>query len=102
MKKKTGRTSQTLRLLKWIRSHSGLWYLICTPDEGHMNSDMMKRLVERLYQEHFYELIFVLLTVHRKNPCFSCLPEYLLLDSFIARWNDDSDGIIDEMLTILE
>lgn len=102
MKKNIHKTTRTVRFLKWIRDHSGLWYLICTPGEEHMDLDMMKRLVEQLYQQGFYELIFVLLTVHRENPCFSYLPEYLLLDSFIARWDDGRDDIIHEMLTLLE
>lgn len=102
MKKKNGKPSQTLRLLKWMRKYSGLWYLICTPDEEHMNLDAMKQIVKKLYKEGFYELIFVLLTVHRENPSFSHLTEYLLLDSFIARWDDKRDDIIREMLDHLE
>lgn len=102
MKKKDHAEARTLRLLKWIRKYSGLWYLICTPDEEHMNPDMMRRLIVQLYQKGFYELIFVLLTVHRDNPCFSHLSEYLLLDSFIARWEHGRGNIIREMQELLE
>ncbi len=99
---KSNRTAQTLRFLKWIRNHSGLWYLICTPNEEHMNMDMLKQLVGRLYQEGFYEMIFVLLMVHRDNPALSHVSEYLLLDSFIARWGQEKEEIIHEMQTLLE
>lgn len=67
-----------------------------------MDLDMAKRLLTELYQQGFYEMIFVLLSVHRENPCFAHLSEYLLLDSFIARWNDESDDIIREMTAHLE
>ncbi len=99
---KSNRTAQTFRFLKWIRNHSGLWYLICTPNEEHMNMDMLKQLVGRLYQEGFYEMIFVLLMVHRDNPALSHVSEYLLLDSFIARWGQEKEEIIHEMQTLLE
>jgi len=102
MKDKNNRTAQTLRFLKWIRDHSGLWYLICTPHEEHMKLDMMRQLISQLYQEGFYEIIFVLLTVHRDDQSLSRLPEYLLLDSFIARWGQEKDDIIHEIQTQLE
>lgn len=99
---KNKRTAQTLRFLKWVRKHSGLWYLICTPDEEHMNMDMLKRLIGQLYQEGFYEMIFVLLMVHRDNPAMSHVSEYLLLDSLIARWGQEKETIIHEMQALLE
>lgn len=99
---KNKRTYQTIRFLKWIRKHSGLWYLICTPNEEHMNLDMMRQLVGRLYKEEFYEIIFVLLMVHRNDPVLSHLSEYLLLDSFIARWEQEKDDIIQEIQVHLE
>lgn len=102
MKTEVHKTARTVRFLKWIRDHSGYWYLICTPNEEHMDLDMAKRLLTELYQQGFYEMIFVLLSVHRENPCFAHLSEYLLLDSFIARWNDESDDIIREMTAHLE
>ena len=49
---KNRRTAQTIHFLKWIRKHSGLWYLLCTPGDEHMNLDMMRQLIERLYQEN--------------------------------------------------
>ena len=99
---KNKRTARTLRFLKWIQAHSGLWYLICTPGDEHMNLDMMRQLIGQLYQEGFYEIIFVLLMVHRDNPIMSHVTEYLLLDSYIARWDREKETIIQEMQTLFE
>lgn len=96
------RTDHTLRFLKWIRKHSGLWYLICTPGDEHMNLDMMRQLVRQLYQEGFYEIIFVLLMVHRNSSELLHLTEYLLLNSFIARWGREKEDIIHEIQALLE
>ena len=99
---KNKRTAQTLRFLKWIRKHSGLWYLICTPNDEHMNIGMLKQLVGQLYREGFYEIIFVLLMVHRDNQALSHMLEYLLLDSYIARWGQEKEDIIHEIQALLE
>lgn len=98
---KTERKKQTVRLLKWIRRHGGLWYLICTPDEEHMNHDRMRSLVKQLDKEGFYELIFVLLMVHRNAPCMANVPEYLLLDRLIAHWKEDKDSFVQELEGLL-
>lgn len=99
---KNKRTAQTLRFLRWIREHGGLWYLICTPNEEHMNLDMMRQLIGRLYQEGFYEIIFVLLMVHRDNPILSHVWEHLFLDSLIARWGQEKEDVIHEMQALFE
>ena len=99
---KNSRTIRTIRFLKWIREHSGLWYLICTPGDEHMNMDMIRQLIGRLYQEGFYEMIFVLLMVHRDNPALSHISEYLLLDSLIVRWGREKENIIQEIQALLE
>lgn len=102
MKSGTHKTARTVRFLKWIRDHSGYWYLICTPGEEHMNLDMARQLLTELYQQGFYEIIFVLLSVHREDPCFAHLTEYLLLDSLISRWDHERDDIVRELLSALE
>lgn len=94
--------SQTVRFLEWIRRYSGWWYLICTPDEKHMTLDMMKMLVTRLHQEGFYEIIFVLLMVHRNAPFMAQFSSYLLLDSLIAQWETRREDIIGAILQHLE
>ena len=63
-----GSIKDTDRLLNWIKRYPGWWYLICTPGDEHMDLDMMQQLIRRLEKESFYELIFVLLMVHRDAP----------------------------------
>lgn len=65
MKKLTKRDKQTARFLKWITCYPGWWNIICTPGDEHMDRGMMHLLIKRLEQEQLYEIIFVLLNVHR-------------------------------------
>lgn len=97
MKKEQKSSTQTLHFLKWIRKYPGWWYLICTPNDEHMTLDMMRHLLQKLSHEGFYELIFVLLMVHREHPTLSRLSDYLLLDSLIARWDGERDAVIEEI-----
>jgi len=85
----TKRDKQTIRFLKWIRQYSGWWYLICTPGEGHMNMDMMKILIGRLAKEQFYEIIFVLMTVHRNADFMDSVFKYMLLEMIPAGWKGE-------------
>ena len=82
----TKKDKQTIRFLKWIRQYPGWWYLICTPDEEHMNIGMMKLLIERLAKEGFYEIIYVLLTVHRNAGFMDSVFKILLLELILAGW----------------
>lgn len=36
-----GRHKQTIRFLKWINRYSGWWYLICTPNDEHINNSII-------------------------------------------------------------
>lgn len=67
-----------------------------------MTLQMMRMLIERLYKKGFYEIIFVLLMVHRKNAVMSHVVEYLLLDGMVEHWNEDKDNIIKKMLEKFE
>lgn len=86
MKTKEKRNRQTIRFLKWIRKYPGWWFLICTPDEGHMNPSMMKMLIKRLAKKQLYEIIFVLLMVHRNADFMDSVLKTLLLELVIAEW----------------
>ena len=74
MKKITKRDKQTIRFLKWINKYPGWWQLICTPNDEHMNINMMNMLIKHLAQEQLYEIIFVLLMVHRKEKYVKIFP----------------------------
>ena len=102
MKKEARRRSETVRFLKWIRKYSGWWYLICTPDEEHMNMQMMKLLIQKLEEEKFYEIIFVLCMVHRNAKFMKDLPEYVLQDMMTKSWETDAEDIIQEIVSYLD
>ena len=102
MNKENQRTRQTIRFLKWIRKYSGWWHLICTPGDEHMDLKMMRMLIERLKDEAFYELIFVLITVHREEPFMKGFSDYMMLDILAEVWNRDNETIINNMIAYLE
>ena len=100
----TKRDKHTIRFLQWIRKHPGLWYLICTPDSEHMNLDMMKKLVEQLAKEQFYEIIFVLLMVHRNEEFMDNIFKTMLLEMILAGWKGevkDKEQIISDIKDLL-
>jgi len=87
--KSKDRNKQTLRLLKWVEQHQGFWYLICTPDDEHMNPQMMKTLIGHLAEESFYEIIFVLLTVHRNEKYMEGFYPSMLLKMLVSEWDEE-------------
>ena len=99
--KKTNHTSQTLRLLKWIKTYPGWWYLICTPGAKEMTPNMACNLVKRLAEKGFYEIILVLVMVHRDADFIKYIPEYMLLDNLVERWQSDRDKIVDKLIYYL-
>lgn len=104
MKNSTQRDQQVIRFLKWIREYPGLWEAICTPnnEEYPMNLKKMQMLVEKLRHEGFYELIYVLLTVHRNEPYMEGIMESLLLDTLIRQWPEEREHILAELVDLLE
>ena len=96
------RTKQTAHFLKWIQKYGGLWYLICTPNDEHMNPSMMRKLITKLAEASLYELIFVLLMVHRNADFMQNFLGFTLLDSLAAQWNEDKDKLIENLLANLE
>ena len=98
------RDLQTVRFLEWIKEYSGWWYLICTPDEEHMNLDMMKSLIERLAKEQFYEIIFVLIMVHRNEKFMDNVFKITLLEFILSGWKGqvkDKNRFIKDMAELL-
>jgi hypothetical protein len=83
MKKITKRDKQTIRFLKWINKYPVWWKLICTPNDEHINIQMMNTLITHLAQEHLYEIIFVLLMVHRNETYVKDISNAMLLDMII-------------------
>lgn len=77
--------SRSIRLLKWIREHPAYWRIVCTPGEPDMNCETAGKLTAMLAQEGFYELIFVLLSVHREAEFMQSALKRLLLELMLDR-----------------
>jgi len=90
--RKRDKQTQTIRFLKWINRYPGWWYLICTPDEDHMTLEMMKMLIKRLAKKQFYDIIFVLLSVHRNAAFMDVVFKSLLLKMILSDWKGKSNG----------
>lgn len=102
MKKITKRDRQTIRFLKWVKKYPGWWHLICTPNDEHMNIKMMSMLIRRLAQEQLYEIVFVLLMVHRKERYVKDLSRFMLLDMVMENWSGKRKGKEQMIKNILE
>lgn len=88
----TKRDKHVIRFLYWVRQYPGWWYLICTPNDEHMNMDMMKMLIDRLAKQQFYEIIFVLLMVHRDADFMDSVFKIMLLEMILAGWKGEVKG----------
>lgn len=102
MKKITKRDKQTIRFLQWIRRYPGWWHLICTPNDEHMNIKMMNLLIRHLAQEQLYEIIFVLLMVHRKEKYVKDVSSFMLLDIVTENWGGQRKNREQMIKNILE
>lgn len=105
MKKLTKRDQQTIRFLKWTKNYSRWWYLICTPNDEHMNPEMMRMLIKHLAKEQLYEMIFVLLMVHRKEQYVKDISSLISLDLIIKNWGGkrkDREQIVKGFLSYFE
>ena len=95
-------TSHTKKVLQWIRDYPGWWYLICTPGAEEMNLQMMRLLIQKLSQAHLYDLVFVLLMVHREHPSLKNLWEYWLIDRLAENWEADKQKMMEKLTNLLE
>ena len=87
MKRRTCGDKQAMRVLRWIRKYPGWWHLICTPDDEHMNMVMMSRLIIHLEKHKLYELIMILLMVHRNTNYVRCACRHVALEMVTENWN---------------
>ena len=78
---------RTTKFLKWIRKYNGLWYLICTPGEEHMNPQM---------------IIFVLLMVHRDAPFMEHIADRMLLDTLADNWENSREKFTRNLISHFE
>ena len=69
-----------------------------------MTVNMMKMLIEKLAQEQFYELIFVLLTVHRNAEFMDNIFKNMLLEMILSGWKGElksNEQIIHKLTDLL-
>lgn len=83
------RDRDAIRLLEWIEDCQGLWRPICTPNDPDMTCNMMKQFIQQLAAEQFYEIIFVLLTVHRNQPSMALALKGLFVRMISAGWKGE-------------
>lgn len=90
---------RTLNFLKWVYDYPVWWRAICTPGDKKMDSQTMKQLIEELERESFYEIIFVLLMVHRNEEYVEGLAESMLMQLLISKWEaGDKEDIIEALM----
>lgn len=86
------RQRQALRFLRWVQRYPGWWYLICTPGAPELKLETFRLLLSRLAGEGFYEMVFVLLMVHRNHPVMANLNDFLCLDFATDAWARGQGG----------
>ncbi len=94
---------RTLKFLKWVYDYPVWWRIICTPGDKEMDLHTLKQLIEELKKESFYEIIFVLLMVHRNEEyIMDGLAESMLLQMLISKWEaGDKEDIIEALMNYL-
>lgn len=103
MKKDRERIKETIKFLKWTRKYNGLWQLVCEAGNEHMNIEKMQMLIKRLEKKEFYEIIFVLLEVHKSEEFMKSVNDALLKDLLISELeNGNKDEIINKLIAYLE
>ena len=86
------------RLLRRIQRYGGWWYILCTPGEPHLTMGPRQTIIQSLAGAGLYDLIFVLLMVHRNEPFMEHVFEYMLLDEITPRWAEDRNRIIKRLI----
>ncbi len=75
-----------IRLFKWILYEPGLWYIICTPDDKRITPSGMQALLRKLEGEGFYEIIFMLIMLHREKDFMKSMFFYILTELASDKW----------------
>lgn len=103
MSKEKERIVQTVKFLKWTKKYPGWWQLLCEAGNEHMNLHMMQLLIKRLAKESFYEIIFVLLEVHKNEKFMKNAKETLMKDLLISKWKcGNKDDMLNKLIAYLE
>lgn len=94
---------RVVSFLKWIERYPGWWHLICTPNDENLDLQVMQTIIKKLAEESFYEMIFVLLMVHRNEKFMYHLYQHLLAKVTINKWQTgQKDEIIKDLIDYFE
>lgn len=70
-----------------------------------MNIELMQELIRHLAKKRMYEIIFVLLMVHRSETYVKDIPCFMLLNMMIENWSGkrkDREQMINDILEYFE
>ncbi len=91
----------TAEVLKWINNYREYWRRICTPNDDLMTEDIMKRLIKILWDQSLYDIILVMITVHRNTPFVSDLLIDMSNYMISTRWKNESEALLNRMINYL-
>lgn len=101
--KKNMRNKQAVRFLKWINEYPGWWQLICTPNHELASIRNMQTIIRKLAKESFFEIILVLIMVHRNEEFVKDLCQYMLMYLTTKEMESgQTDEIIREIIAYFE
>ena len=87
MSKEDKNNKHITKFLKWIDRYPGWWHLICTPNDEHINPKIIQTIIKQLAKNSFYEIIFVLLMIHRDADFMKDLWQSITVQMLIGEWN---------------
>lgn len=70
-----------------------------------MNIELMQQLIRHLAKKRMYEIIFVLLMVHRSETYVKDIPCFMLLNMMIENWSGkrkDREQMINDIFEYFE
>lgn len=96
------RINETTRLIKWSHEYSGLWEIIIDKNSRYMTPEMMRRLILFLAKNELYEVIYVMLSVHKDKEYVKTAYELMFKDSIISELKKGKEGdVINRLLNYL-
>lgn len=97
------KNARLLRLIDWIEQYPGFWQMACDPNHEHMSITKMRTIVGLLAQAELYEVIVVVLAVHKNQGYIESLRKEMLLNMAKKQIKDDNrDKMIKFILDRLE
>lgn len=97
------KNAKLLRLIDWIDQYPGFWQMACDPENEHMSASKMRTIIELLAQAGLYDVIVVVLAVHKNQGFIKSLNQEMLLNMAKKQVKDDNkDKMIKFILDRLE